>query len=60
MPSFNGRAPSKQDAIAMLKTLLESGQLTPIIARTFPLSQVAAAIRYLQEGPVRGGIVITP
>lgn len=57
-PSF--KVPSKQDTIAVLKTLLESGKLTPIIARTFPLSEVAGAMRCLQEGRAVGRIVITP
>jgi len=30
--------------MAILKPLLESGQLTPIIARTFPLCEVALLV----------------
>ena len=44
----------------VLREFLEAGKLTPIIDRTFPLSEVPAAIRYLQEGTARGKIVIVP
>ena len=42
-----------------LTGLVESGQVTPAIDRTYPLSDVADAIRYLQAGQVRGKVVIT-
>jgi len=43
----------------VLKELIEAGKLTPVIDRTFSLSEVPEAIRYLQEGHVRGKVVIT-
>ena len=46
------------DDLIVLKELIESGQVTPAIDRTYPLSEVAAAIRYIQEGHARGKIVI--
>jgi len=42
-----------------LTELIESGQVTPAIDRTYPLSEAPAAIRYMQEGHARGKIVIT-
>ena len=45
--------------LSVLRELLESGKVTPAIDRTFPLSEVAAAIRYFQEGNARGKVVIT-
>ncbi len=45
--------------LVVLKELIESGELTPAIDRTFPLSEVPEAIRYLESGDVRGKIVIT-
>jgi len=42
-----------------LRTLLESGTITPVVDRTFPLDQVPDAIRYLREGRAGGKIVIT-
>jgi NADPH:quinone reductase-like Zn-dependent oxidoreductase len=39
--------------------LIEAGKVTPVIDRTYPLSEVPAAIRYLERGHARGKIVIT-
>jgi len=43
----------------VLKDLIESGKVTPVIDRTYPLSEVPEAIRYLEEGHARGKVVIT-
>jgi NADPH:quinone reductase-like Zn-dependent oxidoreductase len=43
----------------VLKELIESGKVAPVIDRTYPLSQVPEAIRYLQEGHAQGKVVIT-
>ena len=43
----------------VLKELIESGKVTPIIDRTYPLSVVPEAIRYLEEGYARGKVVIS-
>jgi NADPH:quinone reductase-like Zn-dependent oxidoreductase len=59
LPKTGISMPSKKDAIATLTGYLQSGQLTPVIDRTFPLSETAEAIRYLTEGRARGKIVIT-
>ena len=45
--------------LIVLKELIESGKVTPVIDRTYPLAEAAEAIRYLQEGRVRGKVVIT-
>ena len=47
------------DRLVVLKELIEAGKITPVIDRTFPLSEVPEAIRYLESGQVRGKIVIT-
>jgi NADPH:quinone reductase-like Zn-dependent oxidoreductase len=44
----------------VLKELIESGKITPVIDRTYPLSEVPEAIRYLEGGHARGKVVITP
>jgi NADPH:quinone reductase-like Zn-dependent oxidoreductase len=44
--------------LMVLKELIESGQVTPAIDRTYPLSEVPAAIRYMQDGHARGKLVI--
>jgi NADPH:quinone reductase-like Zn-dependent oxidoreductase len=43
----------------VLKDLIESGKLPPVIDRTYPLSEVPEAIRYLEEGHAQGKVVIT-
>jgi NADPH:quinone reductase-like Zn-dependent oxidoreductase len=48
---------SKPDLITM-KEFIEAGKVTPVIDRTYPLSEVPAAIRYLEEGHARGKVVI--
>jgi NADPH:quinone reductase-like Zn-dependent oxidoreductase len=50
----------KPEAMARFKALLESGQLTPIIGRTCPLGEAAAAMREMEDGRVVGRIIITP
>jgi len=45
--------------LLVLAELVESGKLTPVIDRTYPLSQTAAAIKYVQAGLARGKVVIT-
>jgi NADPH:quinone reductase-like Zn-dependent oxidoreductase len=47
------------DRLVILKDLIEAGKITPIIDRTYPLSDVAEAIRYLESGQVKGKVVIT-
>ena len=42
-----------------MKELVEAGRIRPVIDRTYPLSETAAAIRYLEEGHARGKVVIT-
>jgi NADPH:quinone reductase-like Zn-dependent oxidoreductase len=45
--------------LLVLKELIEAGKVTPVIDRTYPLSEVPQAIRYLEEGHARGKVVIT-
>ena len=45
--------------LMILKELIESGQVSPAIDRTYPLSEVPAAIRHMQAGHARGKVVIT-
>ena len=50
--------PNRQD-LEVLRKLLEAGRVTPVVERTWPLSQAADAFRYLGEGHARGKLVIT-
>jgi NADPH:quinone reductase-like Zn-dependent oxidoreductase len=44
--------------LSVLSQLAESGVVTPAVDRTYPLSEAAAAIRYLHQGHARGKVVI--
>jgi len=48
-----------QDDLVVLGELIEAGKLTPVIDRTYPLSEVPEAIRQLEQGHARGKLVIT-
>lgn len=50
--------PNQKD-LSFIKELLEGGKVVPVIDRSYPLSEVAEAIRYLEEGHARGKVVIT-
>lgn len=41
-----------------LRELVESGRLTPVVDRTFPLAQAADAIRHLRSGRAGGKVVV--
>jgi NADPH:quinone reductase-like Zn-dependent oxidoreductase len=45
--------------LMVLRELIESGKVTPVIDRTHPLGEAAAAIRYMLDGHARGKVVIT-
>jgi NADPH:quinone reductase-like Zn-dependent oxidoreductase len=45
--------------LATLAGLAERGQLTPVVDRTFPLSEAVDAIAYLAGGQARGRVVVT-
>jgi NADPH:quinone reductase-like Zn-dependent oxidoreductase len=49
---------SKEDLIIM-RELMESKKVTPVIDRRYSLSEVPEAIRYLEAGHARGKVVIT-
>jgi NADPH:quinone reductase-like Zn-dependent oxidoreductase len=49
---------NKQDLL-VLSELLESGQVTPVIDRQYPLAETPDAFRYLGEGHARGKVVVT-
>jgi NADPH:quinone reductase-like Zn-dependent oxidoreductase len=45
--------------LLVLKELIEAGKVTPVIDRTYPLTDVPQAIRYVEQGHARGKVVIT-
>jgi NADPH:quinone reductase-like Zn-dependent oxidoreductase len=50
---------SNQADLIVLKELCETGKVRPVIDRRFPLSEVAAAVRYVEDGHARGKVAIT-
>ena len=48
-----------QNDMVFIKELLEAGKVTPVIDRSYTLSEVPEAIRYLEEGHAQGKVVIT-
>ncbi|MFJ8076612.1 NAD(P)-dependent alcohol dehydrogenase [Streptomyces sp. NPDC096176] len=59
----NLRAPfvkePKEDVLQPLADYLESGRITPVIDRTYPLSEAADAVRHWEMGHTRGKLVLT-
>jgi NADPH:quinone reductase-like Zn-dependent oxidoreductase len=40
--------------------LLAAGAITPQIARRFPLTEAAAALRYAEAGGIAGKVILEP
>jgi len=51
-------SPNQRDLL-VLRELLGSGKLNPVVGRIYPLSQVREAITYIGEGHAEGKVVIT-
>ena len=49
--------PNQKDLL-ILKELVETGRVVPVIDRTYPLAETAEAIRYLETGRARGKVII--
>ena len=52
-------ATDKREDLAVLTELVESGEVTPVIDRTYPLDRVAEAMTHYGTGHARGKIIIT-
>src|SRR5262249_53309640 len=48
-----------QEDLTVLRELMETEKVTPVIDRHYRLSEVPEAIRYLEAGHARGKVVIT-
>jgi NADPH:quinone reductase-like Zn-dependent oxidoreductase len=48
-----------QEDLAVLSDLMQVGKVTPVIDRRYKLSEIAEAMRYLEEGHARGKVVIS-
>jgi NADPH:quinone reductase-like Zn-dependent oxidoreductase len=42
-----------------LTTLIESGALSPVLGRTYPLSEIVEAHRFVERGHKRGGVAVS-
>lgn len=64
-PLFRGRKvlfvlPHRDpEGIRYLKGLIESGELKPVVDRTYPLDQIVEAYRYVETGQKIGNVVIS-
>jgi NADPH:quinone reductase-like Zn-dependent oxidoreductase len=48
-----------QELVGYLRGLLESGELRPVIDRTYPLERIVEAYRYVETGQKTGNVVIS-
>ena len=48
-----------KDDLNVLRELMESGKVAPVIDRTYKMSETQAALRYMEEGHAHGKVVIT-
>jgi NADPH:quinone reductase-like Zn-dependent oxidoreductase len=51
--------PNDKEDLAILEELYKAGKVKPVIDKSYPLSEVPEALRYLEEGHAQGKIVIT-
>jgi NADPH:quinone reductase-like Zn-dependent oxidoreductase len=48
----------KREDLMLLRDLMESGKVTPVIDKTYPLNQARDAVAYQETGRARGKVVI--
>ena len=48
-----------KDDLNVLRDLMQSGKVAPVIDRTYKISETQDAVRYLEQGHARGKVVIT-
>lgn len=52
-------AQTNKPDMQVLRDLLESGKITPVIDRQYKMSEAREALRYLEQGHARGKVVLT-
>jgi NADPH:quinone reductase-like Zn-dependent oxidoreductase len=56
---FMGISNMNRQDLAYIASLLESGKITPVIDKCYPLSEAAEAFRYVVEEHAKGKVVLT-
>jgi NADPH:quinone reductase-like Zn-dependent oxidoreductase len=54
-----GWKPFKREDVESVTALIAAGKVKPVIDRTFPLSEIVDALRYVESGQPKGKVVIT-
>jgi NADPH:quinone reductase-like Zn-dependent oxidoreductase len=49
----------RQKDLVALSELIQAGKVTPVIGRTYPLSEAPEAVRYLETGHAQGKLVVS-
>jgi NADPH:quinone reductase-like Zn-dependent oxidoreductase len=49
----------RAEDLLLLRRLAESGELKPVIDRSYPLEEIVEAHRYVDEGHKRGNVIVT-
>jgi NADPH:quinone reductase-like Zn-dependent oxidoreductase len=49
----------RREDLETLRELIEAGRIRPVVDRAYPLGELAAALRYVEEGRVQGKVVVT-
>jgi NADPH:quinone reductase-like Zn-dependent oxidoreductase len=53
-------AQANKDDLEILRDMMQTGKLTPVIDKRYKLSETAQAIGYLEKGHARGKVIVTP
>jgi len=49
----------RQEDLTTMADLMQAGKVKPVIDRTYPLSQIREAMKYLEAGHARGKVILT-
>src|SRR5437764_2635935 len=48
----------RQEDLTIMRDLMKAGKVTPVVDKTYPLSQVREAMKYLEAGHARGKVIL--